>query len=136
LCHFSHIYSFFVGQHGVLTESLGIRLPPISTSFHFEYGDNRLSMVAVSTVDEAIDHINSYGSGHTDGIITQDPAYDQFVPLCGRRLIVSFRVASYFGCYVDSACVFHNVSTRYADGVKFGLGVEVGIPNLDTLFHS
>jgi gamma-glutamyl phosphate reductase len=92
-----------------LVAQRGIRLPPISTSFHFEYGDNRLSMVAVSSVDEAIDHINSYGSGHTDGIISQDPA-----------------VASYFGSYVDSACVFHNVSTRYADGVKFGLGVEVG----------
>lgn len=58
-----------------LVAQRGIRLQPINTSFHYEYADAKLSMVAVDTVDQAIDHINNYGSGHTDGIITEDSSY-------------------------------------------------------------
>ena len=75
-----------------------------------EYNDLILSVKVVSGIDEAIDHINEYGSHHTDAIITDDK-----------------ESADKFQNYVDSACVFHNCSTRFSDGFRFGLGAEVGI---------
>ena len=75
-----------------------------------EYGDRILSIKVVSGIDDAIDHINTFGSGHTDCIITQDKSnVEKFMAL------------------VDSAGVYHNVSTRFADGFRYGLGAEVGI---------
>lgn len=75
-----------------------------------EYLDLILSIKVVDTMAEAIDHINLHGSHHSDCIITDDPA-----------------AASYFLTHIDSACVFHNVSTRLADGEEFGFGAEIGI---------
>jgi glutamate-5-semialdehyde dehydrogenase len=61
-------------------------------------------------MDEAVEHINTYGSHHTDGIITEDAArFDRFF------------------AEVDSAGVYHNASTRFADGFRYGFGAEVGI---------
>lgn len=75
-----------------------------------EYLDYKLSVKVVNGVDEAIDHINNYGSGHTDSIITGDR------DKAGR-----------FMALVDSGNVFWNCSTRFSDGFRYGLGAEVGI---------
>ncbi len=75
-----------------------------------EFGDLRIAIKVVKDVNEAIDHINDHGSRHTDAIITGDD-----------------EAAARFLAGVDSANVFHNVSTRFADGFRYGLGAEVGI---------
>jgi glutamate-5-semialdehyde dehydrogenase len=78
--------------------------------FKTEYLDLIISAKTVENIDEAIRHINKYGSHHTDCIITEDRA-----------------VAEYFMKMVDSAGVYQNCSTRFADGFRYGFGAEVGI---------
>lgn len=75
-----------------------------------EYLDYELSVKVVDSIEEAVSHINTYGSGHTDGIITEN---------------AESRV--YFEAYVDTASVTVNCSTRFADGFRYGMGAEVGI---------
>ena len=75
-----------------------------------EYLDLILSVKVVGSVQEAIDHINCYGSSHSDAIVTED-----------------FRSAQAFLDEVDSATVYVNASTRFTDGGQFGLGAEIGI---------
>ena len=75
-----------------------------------EYNDLILSIRVVDSIDEAVDHINGYGSHHTDGIVTRNEAE-------ARRFIAE----------VDSSSVMWNCSTRFADGFRYGLGAEVGI---------
>jgi glutamate-5-semialdehyde dehydrogenase len=75
-----------------------------------EYGDKIVSIKIVKDIYEAIDHINTYGSGHTDCIITENKE--------NMELFMNL---------VDSAGVYHNASTRFADGFRYGLGAEVGI---------
>ena len=75
-----------------------------------EYLDNILTVDLVSSLDEAIARINRYGSHHTDAILTEDTA-----------------AAETFLNLVDSAGVYHNCSTRFADGYRYGFGAEVGI---------
>ncbi|MFT4176530.1 MAG: glutamate-5-semialdehyde dehydrogenase [Luteolibacter sp.] len=78
--------------------------------WHTEYLDLILAIKTVGSLDEAVEHINFYGSHHTDVIVTnEEAAAEKFL----RR--------------VDSACVFHNCSTRFADGGEFGFGAEIGI---------
>ena len=75
-----------------------------------EYLDNILSIRIVEDVNEAIEHINRFGSHHTDAIITEDEG-----------------TADEFMNRIDSAGVYHNCSTRFADGFRYGFGAEVGI---------
>ena len=87
-----------------------IKLVSNPDSWDIEYGDKILSYKFVKSVDEAIEHINTYGSGHTDCIITKD-----------------LLNAEKFMNNVDSAGVYFNASTRFADGFRYGFGAEVGI---------
>lgn len=80
-----------------------------------EYGDLTISIKAVKDLFDAVAHINIYGSGHTDCIISEDK-----------------RSIEVFMNLVDSAGVFANASTRFADGFRYGLGAEVGISTSKT----
>lgn len=80
------------------------------SDYDTEYLSLTLAIKTVSTVEEAISHINIHGSHHTDGILTSSPD-----------------LAEQFMSGVDSAGVFWNTSTRMADGMRFGFGTEVGI---------
>ena len=87
-----------------------IKLIDKPESWAHEYGDKILAFKIVKNLDDAINHINKYGSGHTDCIITKDiPNAEKFMN------------------NVDSAGVYFNVSTRFADGFRYGFGAEVGI---------
>ncbi len=78
--------------------------------WHKEYGEKKLSFKYVNSLEEAIEHINEYSSGHTESIITENK-----------------NNAKIFMNKIDSAGVYHNVSTRFADGFRYGFGAEVGI---------
>jgi glutamate-5-semialdehyde dehydrogenase len=85
-------------------------IPATEDDWSTEYLDLILSIKVVGSPEEAVSHINTYGSHHTDVIVTANEA-----------------TAERFLREVDSACVFHNVSTRFADGGEFGFGAEIGI---------
>ncbi|HEX5285084.1 MAG TPA: glutamate-5-semialdehyde dehydrogenase [Bryocella sp.] len=79
-------------------------------NWHCEYGVPELAIGVVDSLDAAIDHIHAHGSAHTESILTEDPT-----------------AAEKFLREVDAAGVFHNASTRFADGFRYGFGAEVGI---------
>jgi glutamate-5-semialdehyde dehydrogenase len=93
------------------SRAIAAEIEPLSEDeWHTEYSDLIAAVRIVDSVDDAIDHINHYGSHHTDAIITRDAV-----------------AAKKFLDEVDSANVFHNASTRFSDGYRYGFGSEVGI---------
>lgn len=106
------LHKNFAYKEELLTalEKAGIQLKATPESWAFEYSDKILAHKTVDSLDEAVEHINKYGSGHTDCIISGNPSN-----------------AEIFLNLVDSAGVYHNASTRFADGYRYGFGAEVGI---------
>ncbi|WP_439566315.1 glutamate-5-semialdehyde dehydrogenase [Gloeocapsopsis crepidinum] len=84
--------------------------PATETDWSTEYSDLILSIKVVDSLTDAIAHINEYGSGHTDAIVTENA-----------------ETADTFLAQVNATGVFHNCSTRFADGFRYGFGAEVGI---------
>lgn len=84
--------------------------PAIEEDYYAEYNDLILAVKVVDNIDEAISHINKYGSGHSESIITKN-----------------YYMAEKFLNEVDAAAVYVNASTRFTDGGEFGLGAEIGI---------
>ena len=85
-------------------------IPASEEDFGTEYLDYIISMKTVNSVEEAIAHINRYGTKHSEAIITENEAH-----------------AKLFKAGVDAACVYVNASTRFTDGFEFGFGAEIGI---------
>jgi glutamate-5-semialdehyde dehydrogenase len=85
-------------------------VPATEEDWHTEYLSFTVAIKIVDSLEQAIEHINRYGSRHTDAILSSDPAaIDRFVKT------------------VDSASIMINASTRLADGGEYGLGAEIGI---------
>lgn len=91
-----------LARHGIATGEV--------EDWHTEYGDLTLAIRLVPDLDAAIAHIHTYGSAHTEAILTEDTGH-----------------AERFLREVDAAGVFHNASTRFADGFRYGFGAEVGV---------
>lgn len=91
-------------------KDVGVELIFTPESWHVEYSDKVLAVKEVGSLEEAIEHINEFSSGHTESILTENN-----------------KNAKIFMNAVDSAGVYHNVSTRFADGFRYGFGAEVGI---------
>jgi glutamate-5-semialdehyde dehydrogenase len=87
-------------------------VPASEEDWSTEYSDLKITVKVVPGLEAAIEHIEHYGSRHTECIVTEDPA-----------------AAQQFLDEVDAAGVFHNASTRFADGFRYGLGAEIGISN-------
>ena len=85
-------------------------VPATEEDFYTEYGDATISVKVVDSLESAINHINEHSTRHSEAIITEN-LYN----------------AERFLNAVDSACVYHNASTRFSDGFVFGLGAEIGI---------
>jgi glutamate-5-semialdehyde dehydrogenase len=94
-----------------LCERLNV-VPATHEDWQTEYSDLVLALKVVDNLDEALNHIEKYGSRHTESIITSDQ-----------------NAAERFLNEVDAASVFHNASTRFADGYRYGLGAEIGVSN-------
>jgi glutamate-5-semialdehyde dehydrogenase len=87
-------------------------IPATEKDWETEYGDLKITIKVVDNLNSAIDHINQYGSRHTDCVLTENTA-----------------AAEQFMAEVDASSVLHNASTRFADGFRYGLGAEIGISN-------
>lgn len=106
------IHENFTQKDELLNELKKAEITLVSNpdTWAFEHGDKTLAYKTVKNLDEAINHINTYGSGHTDCILTENTENTEK-----------------FMQKVDSAGVYQNASTRFADGFRYGFGAEVGI---------
>ena len=93
-----------------LAAELMVGQPALEADFGTEYLDYKMSVKVVSSIDQAIDHINQYSTKHSESIITDN-----------------LTNADQFQAQIDSAAVYVNASTRFTDGFVFGLGAEIGI---------
>ena len=93
-----------------LAAELMVGQPALEADFGTEYLDYKMSVKVVSSIDQAIDHINNYSTKHSESIITDN-----------------LTNADQFQAQIDSAAVYVNASTRFTDGFVFGLGAEIGI---------
>jgi len=84
--------------------------PATDDSFGTEFMDYKLAIKTVASLEEALDHIDRYGSGHSESIVTMNE-----------------KTARLFQAHVDAACVYWNAPTSFTDGAQFGLGAEIGI---------
>ena len=84
--------------------------PATEESFGTEFMDYKMSIRTVTSLDEALAHIDQFGSGHSEAIITENK-----------------ETARRFQAHVDAACVYWNAPTSFTDGAQFGLGAEIGI---------
>lgn len=84
--------------------------PATEESFGTEFMDYKMAIRTVSSLDEALTHIDQFGSGHSEAIITENE-----------------QTARKFQAHVDAACVYWNAPTSFTDGAQFGLGAEIGI---------
>ena len=96
--------------YAVLKDVYPLVLPAGPDSFGTEYMEYKLAVRTVDSLQEALDHIAEYGSGHSESIVTGDAA-----------------AAAAFQAAVDAACVYVNAPTSFTDGAQFGLGAEIGI---------
>lgn len=96
-------YAYLEGKHKMLEHAT-------ADSFGTEWMDYKMSVRTVDSLEEAIEHISLYGSGHSESIVTEDPAS-----------------VAVFQQEVDAACVYVNAPTSFTDGAQFGLGAEIGI---------
>jgi glutamate-5-semialdehyde dehydrogenase len=87
-------------------------LPATEEDFFTEFNDLILAVKVVDSLEEAISHINHYGTRHSEAIVTED-----------------YHAAQQFLDEVDAAAVYVNASTRFTDGYEFGFGAEIGISN-------
>lgn len=97
-------------SYAALQEKYPYLSPADDSSFGTEYMDYKMAVRTVDSIDEALDHIDRYGSGHSECIITDDSS-----------------AADRFRQHVDAACVYVNAPTSFTDGGQFGLGAEIGI---------
>lgn len=106
------IHKDFAKKEELLKELENAEITLVSNpeTWAFEHSDKTLAYKTVENLEEAINHINTYGSGHTDCIVTEN-----------------LENAEKFMQKVDSAGVYYNASTRFADGFRYGFGAEVGI---------
>lgn len=110
LAHEAFLPQFQKVRDALLAQDVTLVEPSNEADWRTEYGDLTVNVRVVASLDAAIEHIHRFGSGHTESIVTEDAA-----------------AAARFLNEVDSASVFHNASTRFADGYRYGLGAEVGI---------
>ena len=96
--------------YAVLKDVYPLVCPAGPDSFGTEFMDYKMAIRTVDSLQEALDHIARYGSGHSESIVTEDPA-----------------AAAAFQAGVDAACVYVNAPTSFTDGAQFGLGAEIGI---------
>ena len=94
----------------ILNEVKNLLVPASDKDWGKEYLSLKASIKVVDSLDEALEHIEKYGSGHSEAIVTEDHS-----------------AATRFLNEVDAACVYANASTRFTDGGQFGLGAEIGI---------